>query len=429
MQTPFITISLGLETSNLGRMITEAYLKIHTKGLGKEGATAVFPKVIFFLQDGINMKPEDPNYDLKKAAMKCCISRIYPDFISVPLNKKVTGTTTEPVTSMGCRSFLSQYEDVNTGNEQYNGRFNLGVVSLNLPMYALEAKQQLNIMRRLWTKEDYINKFYELLDKYCWQAYLAQMVRVKKLKKTKAKQNPIMFVEGALARLDPEETIEKLFYNNYASISLGYIGIAETSQILKGNIDKEFCLSILEFLKRKCVDFTKESGISFSAYGTPSESYCYKAAKSIKKKFGENVLEHDYLTNSFHFPVWEEATPFEKWDYEEGFAEISSGGNIGYVETPNLKNNLLALEKLIDYGYEHIPYFGINQPVDKCYQCNFEGEFKATSKGFSCPSCGNTDEGTISVIRRVSGYLSAPNSRPFNKGKMQEVIQRVKHST
>lgn len=414
-QTPFVTISLGLDTSEFGRMITRNYLKVHKAGLGKDHVTPVFPKVLFFLEEGVNMKPGDPNYDLKRLALECSAERIYPDFVSVPLNRKVTGSTEGNVTSMGCRSFLSNYIDPQTGEEKYLGRFNLGVVSLNLPMIAAKAK-----------KEGV--DFYTVLDEYFELAYDAHMVRVNRLKGTKAGQNPIMWCEGVLARLKPDEEIDKLFYDGYASISIGYIGVYETCQILGRSGDKNLALGICQHMKDKCAEFKERSKLGFSLYGTPSESLCYKAATCLDKMY-PGMLEHDrdYLTNSFHQPVWIKNSPFDKWTYEEGFAIISSGGNIGYVETPNLRNNLDALEALVDFGYQHIMYFGINQPVDQCFKCGFQGEFSATPKGFCCPECGNHEEGTISVIRRVSGYLSSPNSRPYNKGKQAEVVERVKH--
>lgn len=411
-QSPFITISLGLDTSMFGRMITYNYLKVHKEGLGADKVTPVFPKVVFFLKEGVNMNPGDPNYDLKLLAMECCAERIYPDFISVPLNMKVTGSSDGKVTSMGCRSFLSHFATEN--GEKYDGRFNLGVVSLNLPMIAAEAKAGKGF-------------FTELLDKHMEMAYEAHMLRVGRLMDVTASQNPTLFMEGALARLGPDEKISKLFYDGYASISIGFVGLYEAVEILYDEpVRKEMAMNILKYMKDICAEFKERSGLGFSLYGTPAESLCYRFASKLQEKH-PGLIERDYLTNSFHQPVWLNSDPFSKWDYESGFAEISNGGNIGYVETPNLKHNMQALEALINYGYENIHYFGINQPVDQCFKCGFSGEFKATAKGFECPSCGNHEEGTISVIRRVSGYLSAPNSRPYNKGKMEEVLQRVKH--
>lgn len=410
-QTPFITISLGLDTSYYGRLITKNYLEVHMKGLGKDGLTPVFPKVIFFLQDGVNLKEGDPNYDLKLLAMECSAKRIYPDYISVPNNLKITGSSSTAVTSMGCRSFLSKWEDTN-GEEKYNGRFNLGVVSANLPMYAREATSE--------------KEFYILLDKYLELMYDAHMIRVNRLKESTASQNPVMFMEGVLARLKPNDKIEKIIYDGYASISIGYVGLPETSELIKGSLDKEFMLSVLNHIKEKCNEFTKRSGLAFSLYGTPAENLAYRFATKINEKY-PNTLENDFITNSFHYPVWLETDPISKFEFEEGFANISSGGNISYVETPNLSSNLKALEDIIDYGYEHMHYFGINQPVDRCFECGYEGEFTATATGFECPECHNHDDKTMSVTRRVSGYLGNPTSRGFNHGKQQEVTKRIKH--
>lgn len=411
-QTPFISISLGLDTSRFGKMVTEQYLKVHNKGLGKESTTPVFPKVIFFLQDGVNLKQGDENYNLKQAAIDCSVNRIYPDYVSVPLNRKVTGSTKEPVSPMGCRSFLSKYNpSESSDDEKYDGRFNLGVVTLNLPMIAKERA----------------GDFFVALDEYMELAYKAHMYRVSRLKGTQARQNPVLFMEGAIARLGPDQTVDSLFYNGYASISIGFIGLHECSELL-GDVSKESAMKILEAMKAKIGEFKERSNIGFSLYGTPSEGYALRAARCYKERFGEESLSRDYFTNSFHQPVWAETTPFAKWEYEEGFAYLSSGGNIGYIEQPSLKNNKQAYETFLDYAYEHIPYFGINMPVDHCHKCDYHGEFKASAEGYECPNCGNSEEGTISVIRRISGYLTAPNSRPVNKGKQQEIMERVKHA-
>lgn len=268
-QTPFLTISLGLDTSKFGRMITKNYLMVHKEGLGKDHVTPVFPKVLFFLDEGVNMNPGDPNYDLKRLALECSAERIYPDFVSVPLNKKVTGSSAGDVTSMGCRSYLSKYIDQQTGEEKYLGRFNLGVVSLNLPMLAAKAKV-----------EDV--DFYAVLDEYLELAYDAHMVRVNRLKGTKAGQNPIMWCEGVLARLDPDEEIDKLFYDGYASISIGYIGVYETCQILGREGDKNLALGILQHMKDKCAEFKERSRLGFSLYGTPKPHLGLQSAMIVE---------------------------------------------------------------------------------------------------------------------------------------------------
>lgn len=411
-QAPFVTISFGLDTSKFGRMITENYLKVHTEGLGEDHVTPVFPKVIFFLDDGVNLKEGDPNYDLKKLAIVCASKRIYPDFISVPINKRITGAKHTAVSSMGCRSFLSAWEDEN-GVEKFNGRFNVGVVTVSLPMVAMQSKTE-NI------------DFFECLDSHFEMAYKAQMFRINRIAPTKARQNPVLFTQGSIARLDPDEEIGKLIYGGYASASIGFIGLAETVELLHGSQNKEHAIAICKFMKDKCNEFKMRSNVGFSPYGTPSESLALRSATCLKKMYGD-VISRDYLTNSFHQPVWVDSSPIDKWLYEEGFADLISGGNIGYIEQPNLSNNLEAYEAFVDFAYQHIHYFGINTPIDKCFECDFEGEFTPTADGYHCPCCGNHDPNTISVIRRVSGYLASPQDRPMNKGKQQEVMQRVKH--
>lgn len=411
-QTPFQTISLGLDTSWEGRLITEQYLKVHMKGLGKDGVTPTFPKVVFFLQENVNMVEGDPNYDLKKLAVECASKRIYPDWVYVPANQAVTGCNL-PVTPMGCRSFLGKWENTQ-GEEVLDGRFNLGVVSLNLPYIVMESR----------TRGE---EFNTTLHRYAYLAKQAHMDRVGRLKSMKAKTNPVMWVHGVLARLDPEDTIEQVLFDGRASISLGYVGLYEAVQILCGKEDKEMALQILQELKNLCDQWKVQDNLGWNVYGTPSESLCYRAATAVKRDFGE-VVDKPYLTNSFHYPVWNKVHVQDKWGYEKGFELVSTGGNIVYVETPNLSRNLAAYEGLVDYAcHLGLHYFALNTPVDQCFDCGYQGEFRAHLEGYTCPSCGNTDPSTISVLRRVSGYISAPNSRPFNYGKQNEVMDRVKH--
>ena len=410
-QSPFISISIGSGTGYCERLITKKYLEVHMAGLGKDKITPVFPKVIFMLEDGVSMRPGDINYDLKKLSIECSVQRIYPDYLSVPLNREVTGSTGTAVSPMGCRSFLPKYVN-EEGSEVYDGRFNMGVVSLNLAMIAKESTPE---------------NFYENLGKYSQLALKAHMIRVARLKGTTARQNPTLFMHGAIARLAADDTIDQLFYDGYASISLGFIGMAEAVSILGYANAKEKSMDILQYLKGLCDTWKKETRLGFSLYATPSEGYALRAATCFKKRYGEDSLDRDYLTNSFHQPVWENSTPIEKWQHEQGFAALSSGGHIAYIEEHSLKNNLEAYESYIDLAYKMHPYFGINTPVDKCFKCGFTGEFIAAAEGYTCPTCGNKEEGTISVVRRVSGYLTAPNSRPLNRGKQQEVMQRVKH--
>lgn len=409
-QSPFITLSLGTSTTKFGRMITEEYLRVHMKGLGEEGTTPIFPKVIFFLQDGLNLKKGDINYDLKQLAMECTAKRIYPDYVSIPKNLECTGSSSEPVSPMGCRSYLGKWVN-SEGNEQYMGRFNIGVCSVSLPMIALESSDY----------SDFKNK----LKHYMTLCYNAHNERVKRLKKTKAKTNPVLFCEGALARLDPEETLESILMDGRCSISIGYVGLNECCKFLFGEYDKSFATAIMKFMKDVLVEFSCESSLPFSLYGSPAESLCYKFAKCINEKY-DNVLQKDYITNSFHVPVNEQITAFDKIDAESGFANISSGGNITYVETPKMNNNMTGLEAIIDYAYEHVQYFGINIPVDVCYCCKFEGAFIPSIDGFTCPVCKNSNPEKMMCIRRVSGYLGSA-TRPFNYGKQNEVCERIIH--
>nr|DAT28469.1 MAG TPA: anaerobic ribonucleoside triphosphate reductase [Caudoviricetes sp.] len=281
---------------------------------------------------------------------------------------------------------------------------------MNIPYAAAEAKGD---------KE----KFFKILDEYCELAFDYHMIRVNRFKKTKARQNPILWMTGALAKLDPEETVEKTMYGGNMSLSLGYMGIAEAQDICHDR-SKDFGIEIVKFLKEKCKEWTKRTNIEFSLYGTPGEVLCYTFAKAIKKDFPELNFDHDFVTNSFHVPVWENVDVFEKLDYESGFYMISSGGNVDNIEVPNLRNNKEALYKIICEAYNKINYLIVNQPVDQCFKCGYEGEFDCDENGFSCPVCGNDDGGSMCVIRRVSGYISEPDSRPFNKGKQEELICR-----
>lgn len=411
-QTAFCTISLYPSDDPLVKMITEEYLKCHMKGLGKEGRTPTFPKVIYFVDKEKNLYPGTPNYDEFQLALQCSAKRMYPDYVMVESNKKMTGFS-DVVTPMGCRSFVPHYEE--DGKEKYTGRFNLGVVSLNLAYAAAEAKGD-------W------NCFYKKLSEYADVAFQAHMDRINKLAKLKAKQNPIMWVEGALSRLSPEEEIGQLFYGGRATASLGYVGLAEALEIMSGEWNQYDALPVLEFLKGITEEWYKDTDIYFSLYGTPAESLCYTFANAIKKDFPELKFEHEYLTNSFHVPVRAKINIFEKLNLERDLYLFSSGGNVNNVEIPNLQHNIPALEAIVKEAYDKVNYLIINQPVDQCFKCEYNGEFNCAVGGFSCPSCSNTDDTSICVIRRVSGYIAQPNSQPFNRGKQSEVIDRIKHA-
>lgn len=420
-QQPFVTFSFGMGTSWQERAIQRSILQIRIKGLGRDGITPVFPKLVMFLEEGINLRPEDPNYDIKQLALECTSKRMYPDIISTKLNRQITGSSI-PVSPMGCRSFLSVWRD-ESGKEILAGRNNLGVISLNLPRIAIESKGDRA-------------RFDELFNARLKLCFRALMSRIHRLEGVKANVAPILYSEGAFGtRLDPQQDIMELFKNGRASISLGYIGLHEVGMLMFGKhpFDDAECQAFLNDIVKRMNAATKvwsrETGFAFSLYSTPSESLCNRFCKLDQERFGTiaNVTDKGYYTNSFHLDVFRKVNPFEKIDFEAGFADHASGGHISYVELPNMRHNLKALEQIWDYAVEHVPYFGTNTPVDSCGKCGFMGETKTTEDGFTCPDCGNTDSASLSVTRRVCGYLGSPNSRPFNAGKQKEMIRRVKH--
>ncbi|WP_297575627.1 anaerobic ribonucleoside-triphosphate reductase [uncultured Deefgea sp.] len=420
-QQPFVTFSFGMGTSWAERIIQQSILRVRIKGLGKEGTTPVFPKLVFFIDEGINLKPTDPNYDIKQLALECTSKRMYPDIISAKLNRQITGSSV-PVSPMGCRSFLPAWRD-EQGQEILNGRNNLGVVSLNLPRIAIEAQGN-------------IEQFNQLLAQRLQVCLRALNIRIQRLQGVKANVAPILYTEGAFGiRLQPQDDIMTLFKDGRASISLGYIGLHEVGVLLFGQhpADSSAAQAFLHQVVKTMGDATQrwkeETGLGFSLYSTPSESLCYRFCKLDQERFGDisDVTDKGYYTNSFHLDVYRKVNPFEKIDFETGYAELATGGHITYVELPNMKHNLLALERIWDYAIERVPYFGSNTPVDACGACGFMGETLATANGFVCPDCGNHDSATLSVTRRVCGYLGSPNARPFNNGKQKEVMRRVKH--
>ena len=421
-QQPFVTFSFGMGRSWQERAVQRAILQVRIKGLGKEGITPVFPKLVFFIEEGLNLKPEDPNYDIKQLALECASKRMYPDIISARLNRQLTGSSV-PVSPMGCRSFLSAWRD-EQGREVLAGRNNLGVVSLNLPRIAIEAARD-------------PARFYEILDERLGLAHKALMTRIQRLEGVKAQIAPILYTEGAFGvRLKPDEEIISLFKNGRASISLGYIGLHEVGLLMSGgahpfdsSAQQAFLREVVAHLAQTVQRWKAESGWGFSLYSTPSESLCHRFCKLDLARFGElgGVTDKGYYTNSFHLDVARKVNPFEKIAFEQGFAQAASGGHITYVELPNMRHNLKALERIWDHAVEHVPYFGTNTPVDSCGECGFMGEALATPEGFSCPECGNHDSASLSVTRRVCGYLGSPNARPFNAGKQKEVMRRVKH--
>lgn len=424
-QTPFVTFGFGVGDTWQAKMIQKAILQVRLKGLGKDGHTAIFPKLVFTVKQGLNAKAGDPNYDIKQLALDCAVKRMYPDVLSYEKVVEVTGSYKTP---MGCRSFLGDWKN-EQGQSVVHGRNNLGVVSLNLPRLAIRA------LNNEGKGEDLLTRFYSLLDQQLDICYKALQCRLDRLKDIRADTSPILYMYGACGvRLQAEDRVIDIFKNGRASISLGYIGIHETLVALRGskpiedNDAQNVGLSIVKYLRTKCEEWKAQTGFGFSVYSTPAESLCYRFNRLDKDKYGliDGVNDHEYYTNSFHLDVAQKVTPFEKINYEHQYPAVASGGFISYVEFPSLVHNTKALEAVWDYAVTKVPYFGTNTPIDICHECNHHGEFIQMKHGFQCPSCGNTNAKTMNVTRRVCGYLGSPDDRPFNKGKFEEVNRRTK---
>lgn len=418
-QTPFTTIGIGTETSWEGRLVQKYVLKTRMDGFGAKKETAIFPKIVYATCEGLNFNPEDPNWDISQMAFSCMTKSIYPDILFVTKEQVDKGTVVYP---MGCRAFLSPWYDKD-GKEIYAGRFNFGATSINLPRIAIKNKGD-------------EEGFYKELDRIMDLCKENSVFRAKYLENTQAEIAPIIWEEGALAEKNPKDTIKDLIYGGYSTVSIGYIGLSEVSQLVYGKdftedeetYEKTF--KILKHMADKVAEFKKETNLGFALYGTPSESLCNRFCKIDKEEFGiiPMITDKGYYDNSFHVSSHIKINPFEKLRMEAPGHKYSWGGHISYIETDSLKNNLEAVYEILKYAKSvGIHYMGINQPVDKCHKCGYEGEFLATEDGFTCPQCGNHDSSQMNVIRRVCGYLSQPDARPFNSGKQKEVIARVKH--
>ena len=419
-QTPFTSLGFGLGTNRFEREIQKAILTIRIKGLGSEHRTAIFPKLIFTLKRGLNLEEGTPNYDIKQLALECATKRMYPDVLSYDKIVDLTGSFKVP---MGCRSFLQGWKDEN-GIEVNSGRMNLGVVTVNLPRIALES-------------EGDMNKFWEIFNERMNIAEDALVYRVERTKEATPANAPILYQYGAFGhRLGKEESVDQLFKNRRATVSLGYIGLYEVATVFFGNSwehnpeAKEFTLDIILDMKRRVEEWSDQYGYHFSIYSTPSESLTDRFCRLDIEKFGfiPDITDKEYYTNSFHYDVRKNPTPFEKLDFEKIYPEAgASGGFIHYCEYPVLQQNPKALEAVWDYAYDRVGYLGTNTPIDRCYKCDFEGDFEPTERGFACPNCGNSDPKTVDVVKRTCGYLGNPQARPMVNGRHKEIAARVKH--
>lgn len=418
-QTPFTTLGFGLGESWMAREIQKAILNIRIQGLGKEKRTAIFPKLIFSLKRGLNMDPQDPNYDIKQLALTCATQRMYPDVLMYDKIKEITGSFKAP---MGCRSFLQGWQDAQ-GEEVSDGRMNLGVVTLNLPRIAIESQGN---KEACW----------QILDRRLNLCAKALKFRVQRVKEASPENAPILYQHGAFGHyLESTDSVDQVFQNHRATVSLGYIGLYEFVTIFYGpNWEnhpqaKAWSLEILSYLKDFADKLKAETGYHFSIYATPSESLTDRFCRLDVQEFGliDHITDKGYYTNSFHYDIRKKPTCFEKIDFEKDYPYYSSGGFIHYCEYPNLRQNPKALEAVWDYAYDRIGYLGTNTPIDYCYECGFQGDFDPTARGFECPECGNHNPETCDVVKRTCGYLGNPQLRPMVQGRHQEICSRRKH--
>lgn len=419
-EQPFVTISFGRSTTRFGRLFQKAYLETRYKGFS-DGTTPVFPKICFFLKKGLNVNKEDINYDIFKLAVKCSATRMYPDYLNIDKLIENTGGIKSP---MSCRSFLSTYKDEN-GNEVTDSRFNQGVCSINLTRLAIQSQGNETM-------------FYSLLEEALNKSKDVLMIRHNMLKEVKAKQSPIMYMYGAVARLKPEDSIEPLLLNNFSSISIGYVGLHNSMVALYGDSyysNKEMLKkgeNILQYMRDYCDNMKKKTTIGFSLYSTPAEALSTKFCKQDIKDFGiiEGVNDLGYYENSFHYPSVKDITAFDKIDVESTFPKIASGGAINYVQFGNMENNLEALEEVITYAYDKVHYFGVNTRPDRCLACGFKGLIEPktnTDNDYVCPQCGNEDKLKMNIVIRLCGYLGSLSERPTIDNKMKEMHTRVTH--
>ena len=421
-QSPFVTLFLNLDENNEyieeNAMIVEEILRQRLEGIKNEKGvyvTPAFPKLIYVLDENNCLKGGKYDY-ITKLAVKCSAKRMYPDYISA---KKMRENYEGNVFScMGCRSFLSPWKDEN-GNYKFEGRFNQGVVSINLPQIGILAKGNEEV-------------FWKLMDERLQLCFEALMCRHNALKGTLSDVSPIHWQYGAIDRLDKGEKIDPLLYGGYSTMSLGYIGLYEVTKLMKGvshtdPVGEEFALRVMNHMKEATDRWRDETNIGFSLYGTPAESLCYRFARIDLEKFGEikDITDKGYYTNSYHVDVREKIDAFSKFSFESQFQKISSGGSISYVEIPNMRHNLEALEEVVKFIYDNIQYAEFNTKSDYCHVCGYDGEIKINDDlEWECPQCGNKDHSKMNVTRRTCGYLG---ENFWNVGKTKEINARVMH--
>ncbi|MDD6207495.1 MAG: anaerobic ribonucleoside-triphosphate reductase [Clostridiales bacterium] len=427
-QAPFVTIFMYLDEVPEGQtrddlaLVTEEILNQRILGVKNEKGvyiTPAFPKLIYVLEED-NIHEDSKYWYLTKLAAKCTAKRMVPDYISEKVMKKLKKGNCYPC--MGCRSFLTVYED-KPEHYKFYGRFNQGVVTLNLVDVACSSEQDMD-------------RFWEILDERLELCYRALMCRHERLKGTPSDVAPILWQYGALARLKKGETIDKLLYGGYSTISLGYAGLCECTRYMTGksHTDPEatpFALQVMQKLNDACAKWRKETNIDFSLYGTPLESTTYKFAKCLQKRFGiiPGVTDKNYITNSYHVHVTEPIDAFEKLKFEAQFQELSPGGAISYVEVPNMNDNLDAVLSVMKFIYDNIMYAELNTKSDYCQECGYNGEIQiATDEEgkliWKCPNCGNTKQDKMNVARRTCGYIG---TQFWNQGRTQEIKERVLH--
>lgn len=421
-QAPFVTLFMWLEDDDQYvdevAMIIEEILKQRIQGIKNDAGvyvTPAFPKLIYVLDEN-NINKDSKYYYLTSLAIRCTAKRMYPDYISAKkMRANYKGNVFSP---MGCRAFLPPYKD-QKGNYKFEGRFNMGACSINLPQIGILAGGS-------------EEKFFEILEKRLDLVKRVGLLRYEHLKKVSSDSSPIHWQHGAIARLGKHESIAPLLLNGYSTVSLGYIGIYEATMLIKGvsHTDKkgyDFAMRIMDTLNDAVNKWTEEYGIKFTLYATPAESLTQRFANIDRERFGiiENVTDKGYYINSFHVDVREEISAFEKFNFEAKFQDKSTGGCISYVEIPNMGHNLEALETIVRYIYDNIQYAEFNTKSDYCAECGFDGEIKLNDHGdWECPQCHNTDRSSLTVVRRTCGYLG---ENFWNEGRTKEINARVLH--